>query len=83
MSLNKERLEPVAKHKIQMSVPGHVVENRDTTVEVWSNDKKLGRVEISKGSIDWWPAGTSTNYRHVTWEKFAEIMEAHGAPRKK
>ena len=36
-------------------------------------DERLGRLRISKGSIDWYPKH-SKNVRRYTWERFAELM---------
>jgi hypothetical protein len=41
--------------------------------EVRTGSTLLGRAQITKGGIDWWPPKTRQP-RSVTWEEFAESM---------
>lgn len=66
-----------------MKVPSHDVVNSDVTIQVKSDDTLLGRIEISKGSIDWWPANNSKNHYKMAWETFQAVMETHGKSVKK
>lgn len=61
-----------------MTMPAQEVVNTDLSVRVKSDDALLGRIDISKGSIDWWPAGKSKVHYKMTWEAFALFMETHG-----
>jgi hypothetical protein len=47
------------------------------TFVVWSDDAKLGELQVSKGSIDWLPGNGRTRYR-MRWEKFSELIKAEG-----
>lgn len=33
---------------------------------------------MSKGNIEWVPAGNYVNKKRLSWTKFAALMEAHG-----
>jgi hypothetical protein len=41
---------------------------------VYEDDRRLGRLRISRGSIDWTPA-SGKNARHMSWAAFARMME--------
>ena len=73
----------MAKHEVKLRVnQGIDIENVDATLSVWSDDSLLGRLRVSRGSVDWEPAhGRQTIYR-VSWEKFAELMVDNGRKRK-
>ena len=48
----------------------------DTEVIVRSDGVIRGRLRISRGTIDWYPR-LSKNKRHsLSWERFADLMEA-------
>jgi hypothetical protein len=47
------------------------------TFVVWSDDERLGELQISQGSIDWIPGNARTRY-HMEWEKFDEMMVRDG-----
>jgi hypothetical protein len=68
----------MARHEVTLRLnQGITVENADVTLRVWSNDENLGRLRVSKGSIDWQPVKGQMVHR-LSWEKFAEMMEQHG-----
>ena len=73
----------MARHEIKLKFPSHEVVNRDVTIQVKSNDVLLGRIKISKGTIDWWPASNSKTHYKVTWESFKEMMQTQGKQVKK
>ena len=66
-----------------MVLPASEVINKDLTIRVKSGDSALGRLEISKGTVDWWPANNSANFYRLTWERFAALMAEEGKPVKK
>ncbi len=61
------------KHHIEISLPTKPLKNVDTTIAVWSDDEKLGEMRISRGSLDWIPAGATTP-RPITWENLAYLL---------
>jgi hypothetical protein len=82
--------EHVAKHTIDFDIPARKMGNVDITCHPKSNGRKLGTLELSKGSVDWTPRRNSVNVRTFTWEKFAALLERgqvppikKGRPRKK
>jgi hypothetical protein len=63
------------KHQINLKIPKAIeVVNRDIEVVVYEDDRKLGRLRISRGTIDWTPA-SGKNARHMSWTTFARMME--------
>lgn len=68
----------MAKHEIRMKMPAQEVVNADVNIRIKSDDVTLGRIDISKGSIDWWPANNSKNHYRMSWETFQKFMEQHG-----
>jgi hypothetical protein len=65
-------------HDITLEVPSHQVVNKDVTVHVRANGALLGRIAMSKGSIDWRPASASKTHYRMSWEGFQKLMEEHG-----
>ncbi len=70
----------MATHDVTVDLPTRFVLHSDVTFDVWSNDAKLGELQVSKGSIDWVPGNGRTRYR-IRWEKFNEIMKTEGHAR--
>jgi hypothetical protein len=64
-------------HNVKMSLPQGLVINSDIEFSITSNGKKLGEVHLSKGTIDWRPAGAKKAEYKVGWEKFADMMVAN------
>ncbi|WAI82294.1 MULTISPECIES: hypothetical protein [Achromobacter] len=64
------------QHTVTVSVPMPIhIEKSDSIVDVFSDGKRLGKLHISQGSIDWKAAGKSTRVKHYSWEQFAALME--------
>ena len=71
----------MARHEIDVKVPQEIwVENTDLEVRVKSDGRLLGRVHISRGTIDWIPSKAQSRYR-LRWERFAELMVDYGRKR--
>lgn len=65
----------MGKHEIRLKIPQRIeVVNKDIEVVVYEDGKVLGRVRISRGSIDWRPA-SGKRARHMRWSTFANMME--------
>ena len=47
----------------------------DLVFEIVGNDGYLGRIYLSKGSIDFLPKDKQYNTISLSWEKFARAME--------
>jgi hypothetical protein len=67
----------MATHDVTIDLPTRFVLHSDVTFVVWSDDAKLGELQVSKGSIDWLPGNGRTRYR-MRWEKFNELMKTEG-----
>jgi hypothetical protein len=72
----------MATHEISLEIPhGIRVVNTDIEVQVREDGKLLGRVRISRGSIDWVPAN-GRYVKYMRWSRFARLMADHGYDRK-
>jgi hypothetical protein len=56
---------------------GITIVNKDVEIAVWSDNRRLGTLRVSRGSIDWITSPKQTT-RRFSWEKFAELAESHG-----
>jgi hypothetical protein len=67
----------MANLKLRVSRAMEVV-NADAEIEVRGTDGELiGRLLVSKGSIDWAPANKQLRHR-MNWRRFARLMEQEG-----
>jgi hypothetical protein len=71
----------MARHRIQIEQPPKMVLHSDVVFSVYSNEAKLGELRISKGSIDWVPAGQRRAY-WLLWERFDEVIQELGRRRR-
>lgn len=65
-------------HEVTLDIATKFVLHKDVKVDVRADDEKLGTLLISKGNIEWVPAGNSVNKKRLSWRKFAELMEELG-----
>lgn len=61
------------RHHIEISLPTKPLKNVDTTISIWSDGEKLGDLLVSRGSLDWKPAGRK-RVKRISWERFAEML---------
>jgi len=66
-------------HEVKMTISAIQIGNVDIEFDVYSGGQKTGTLKISKGTLDWVPAGNSVNALKVTWEDFANLMKVHGS----
>ncbi len=59
-----------------------IVKN-DLVFEITGNDGYIGRIYISKGSIDFLPKDKQYNTLSLSWDKFAKLMEKLDRKRRK
>jgi hypothetical protein len=72
----------MAKHDITLKIQhGITLSNTDVEVVVREDGEILGRVRISRGSIDWLPR-MGRRSKTMRWRRFAETMEELGATRR-
>jgi hypothetical protein len=64
----------VATHNVSMKI-AHAMDvgNVDVEFEIRKGTRLMGRVKLSKGSIDWTPANARKS-RKATWTEFAAWM---------
>jgi hypothetical protein len=65
-------------HEVTLDIATKFVLHKDVKIEVKNSEGKLGTVLVSKGNIEWLPAGNHVNKKRLSWAKFAELMEAEG-----
>ena len=66
----------MATHKVKMTLPPREIKRADATFSVERDGKKFGTLEISNGSIVWFPPYTQDGLK-MSWKKFSELMEEH------
>ena len=64
----------MATHKVMMSMPPREVKRADAQFAVERDGKKFGTLEVSNGSLVWFPPYTNYGFK-VSWKKFHEMME--------
>ncbi|MEG7362322.1 hypothetical protein [Pseudomonas citronellolis] len=69
-------------HEVSVNLHQKIVLSKDVEVEVKADGAKLGTILISKGNIEWVPAGNHVNKHRLTWKQFAALMENEGSPKK-
>lgn len=78
------RVRGMPKHNVTVQFAREIsVSHTDIDITVRSDDKLLGRVQISTGSIDWFPSPNKKVRYELSWERFAEIMLEHGVEKKR
>lgn len=66
------------QHEIRMALPATTqVVNADVTFTVYSDGRRLGQLRVSRGTLDWHPAGKK-DFASVGWERFDDWMRDHG-----
>ena len=68
----------MADIRIQLGKPIKV-DHLDTVITIGG----LGRLTISKGSVEWLSSPKSVNQRKYTWKEFAALMQDNGKLAKK
>jgi hypothetical protein len=78
------RVRNMPKHHVTVQFAREInVSNTDVDITVRSDDKLLGRVQISTGSIDWFPSPNKKVRYELSWERFADLMLEHGTEKKR
>ena len=47
-------------------------------VDIDRNSVKIGELLISKGNVEWWPKGSKTNGKYMSWKSIADHIEIYG-----
>lgn len=65
----------MAEHTVTVKVPMPMeIERTDCVIRVEEDGKVLGKLLISKGSVDWVPRDVEVNAISYTWANFAEVL---------
>ncbi|CAJ3502977.1 Uncharacterised protein [Burkholderia pseudomallei] len=67
-------------HEVTLDIATKFVLHKDVKIDVKNSEGKLGSLLVSKGNIEWVPAGNSVNKRRLSWARFAQLMELEGKP---
>jgi len=65
-------------HEISLGINSKFVLHKDVEVDVKADGAKLGTLLISKGNIEWLPAGHHVNKYRLSWKDLAALMESQG-----
>ena len=63
-------------HDVSFSIPKRTLGRSDVEFDVKRDDVKLGTLKISKGTVVWFPSGTTYGHK-MGWKKFDELMRQH------
>jgi hypothetical protein len=63
-------------HKVIMTLPPREVKRADAVFAVERDGRRFGTLEVSNGSLVWFPAHT-TNGLKVGWQKFHDLMDQY------
>jgi len=64
----------MAQHKVMMTLPPREVTRADAKFSVERDGKKFGTLEVSRGSVVWFPPYTQYGLK-MGWGKFHQMME--------
>ena len=65
-------------HKVTFALPERELGKADIVILVKRDRAVLGKLLVSKGAIVWRSKGKSKRGKKLGWQRFAELMEAHG-----
>ena len=66
----------MAKHNVSFSLPKRELGKSDIIIEVFSDDERLGKVTISKGALEWYPANAKKPYK-LEWSQFDRAIRMY------
>lgn len=65
-------------HDVKFSIPKRTLGTADVEFDVHRDGNKLGTLKVSKGSLVWFPSGTSYGHK-IGWKKFDKLMKDHAS----
>jgi hypothetical protein len=72
----------MATHDVSFEIPSRELGKAYVEFTVKRNKEKLGRLQVSNGSIVWIPRDKKTYGRRLGWSDFDELMTQHGKKKK-
>lgn len=70
--------ENMATHSISMKQPEEVVLGKDVRFLIKRDGRKLGELHVSKGNLEWVPAGSKVKTYRLRWAQVAILFEENG-----
>jgi hypothetical protein len=64
------------QHEVTFDVPKCDLRKTDIHFFVKSDGEPLGKLEVSKGALVWYPKGAKTGHK-ITWNQFAQVMAGY------
>jgi hypothetical protein len=64
------------KHNVYFSLPTRELGNTDIIIEVYGDEERIGKLTISKGAIEWYPANAKLPYK-MDWTQFDRVIKSH------
>ncbi|MFN0010525.1 MAG: hypothetical protein ACKVS8_02650 [Phycisphaerales bacterium] len=64
----------MAEHNVTYKTPTAVLMNDDVCFDVDRAGVRLGRLQVSKGRVDWFPKGAKHAIQ-MSWKQFADLVE--------
>jgi hypothetical protein len=61
-------------HKVDFAIPQRDLGKGDIHVTVKKDNKKLGKLEVSRGSVVWFPRSAQKGHR-ATWSELDKVMQ--------
>ena len=68
----------MASHAISMKQPQEVILGKDIQFIVKRDGRKLGELHVSKGNLEWVPAGSKVKTYRLRWTQVATVFEEKG-----
>ena len=65
-------------HKIEMTIPKTQIISTDVEFVIKQNGKLLGRLNVSKGNLEWIPAGNYVKKYRLRWGSVDTLMRQFG-----
>jgi hypothetical protein len=64
------------KHEVTFDIPTRDLGKTDVHFLVKVDDELLGKLEVSKGPLVWYPPNTVFGHK-ITWQQFANMMQGY------
>jgi hypothetical protein len=64
------------KHNVYFSMPKRELGKTDIIIEVFGDDDRMGKITISKGAIEWYPANAKKPYK-MEWSQFDRAIKTY------
>lgn len=67
----------MAVHQVDITLPKRELGRADARFDVKADSEVLGALHVSRGSVVWFPSGTTYGYK-LGWARFDELMQENG-----